>query len=70
MTKNWEEKLESGEYLRVKKIKGYHFAYARSQGAWGGKERYLGRCDPEGNIFDKKLPYRDRSCTRYFPEKD
>lgn len=52
--KNWNEKLEQGYYLRIKKIGNHYFAYERSQGHWGSEERYLGRCDESGNIISKR----------------
>lgn len=58
MVKNWEEKLEPGFYLRVKKIGNNYFAYARSQGSFRPEERYLGRCDKDGNIVSKRRKIR------------
>lgn len=62
MKKHWSEKLNKYypdyEYLRVKKIGNNYFAYARHS-EWGGqKERYLGRCDKDGNIVSKRRKIR------------
>ena len=47
-------KLEPGEYLRVRKRGNYYFAYARWTKYGGQKERYLGRCNPDGTPYDRK----------------
>ena len=58
MAKYWDKKLERWEYLRIKKIGNFYYAYAREQTYNSQKERYLGRCDPEGNRISVRSKIR------------
>lgn len=64
MVKNWQEKLERHEYLRIKKIGNNFFAYARWTEYMGQKERYLGRCDKDGNVVSKRCRMRKKGRSK------
>lgn len=50
-------KLEYPESLRVRKRGNFYYAYARYTEFAGQKERYLGRCNPDGTIYVHNVPY-------------
>ena len=52
--------LEYPEKLRVKKKGNFFFAYARYTECGGQRERYLGRCNPDGTPHVHTHP-----CSRY-----
>ena len=58
--KNFKEKLNPGEQLRIKKIGRQFFAYARWAEYGCQKEKYFGRCDSEGNKTHGNLKIRRR----------
>ena len=56
--------LMSRETLRIRKRHDQFFAYARVQEFGCQKERYLGRCNSDGSIYESKGDwerYRSRS---------